>query len=148
MAVHSEWGTDRKETSRTTGSSPTAESPQFVTTVERVQPLSDYETGYRPLWSLSLVIRSKSRPEPLYSCAEDELIPRFWGDMIHRADAGPAPIPQKKLNPDNLAEAIKVALSPEAKTAAGKMGEQIRKEKGEEKGVESFHRHLPLKNMR
>jgi UDP:flavonoid glycosyltransferase YjiC (YdhE family) len=68
--------------------------------------------------------------------------------MIHRANAGPAPIPQKKLNPDNLAEAIKVALSPEAKTAAGKMGEQIRKEKGEEKGVESFHRHLPLKNMR
>lgn len=68
--------------------------------------------------------------------------------MIHKARGGPAPIPQKQLNPDILAEGIKYALSPEAKTAAGKMGEQIRKEKGELKGVESYHRHLPLKNMR
>jgi hypothetical protein len=28
------------------------------------------------------------------------------------------------------------------------MGEQIRSERGEERGVASFHRHLPLKNMR
>lgn len=68
--------------------------------------------------------------------------------MIHRAHAGPAPIPQKTLTVDNLAEGIKVALSSEAKAAAGRMGEKIRNEKGEEKGVDSFHRHLPLKNMR
>lgn len=68
--------------------------------------------------------------------------------MIHKAKAGPAPIPQKLLTPDILAEGIKFALSPEARTAAGKMGEQIRSENGEKKGVESYHRHLPLKNMR
>lgn len=68
--------------------------------------------------------------------------------MIHRAGAGPAPIPQKTLTSDNLSEAIKFALSEEAKKAAGVMGETIRKEDGEDEGVKSFHRHLPLKNMR
>lgn len=73
---------------------------------------------------------------------------RFWGKMIHAAGAGPAPIPHKTLTVDNLAEAIEFALSPPAKEAAGKMGEKIRHESGEKKGVESFHRHLPLRNMR
>jgi hypothetical protein len=31
---------------------------------------------------------------------------------------------------------------------AEKIGENIRSENGELKGVESFHRHLPLLNMR
>ena len=73
---------------------------------------------------------------------------RFWGDMIHRASAGPEPIPQRTLTAENLAEAIKFCLSDSAKSAAQSMGEQIRSESGEEKGVASFHRHLPLKNMR
>ena len=68
--------------------------------------------------------------------------------MIHKAGGGPAPIPQKELTADNLAEAFKFAVSPSAKTAAAVMGEKIRSESGEEKGVASFHRHLPLKNMR
>lgn len=73
---------------------------------------------------------------------------RFWGEMIHRAGAGPDPIPQKELSAEKLSAAIKYAVSEEAKAAAGAMGEKIRAEKGEEKGVESFHRHLPLKTMR
>lgn len=68
--------------------------------------------------------------------------------MIHKAGAGPAPIPQKELTPDNLAAALKFVVSPGAKTAAAKMGEKIRSERGEVKGVESFHKHLPLLNMR
>ena len=68
--------------------------------------------------------------------------------MIHRAGGGPAPIPQKELTPENLAEAFKFAVSEPAKAAAGVMGEKIRSESGEKRGVESFHRHLPLKNMR
>ncbi len=68
--------------------------------------------------------------------------------MIHKAGGGPAPIPHKQLTPENLAEAIEFAVSDSAKTAARGMGEKIRSESGEEKGVESFHKHLPLKNMR
>ena len=67
--------------------------------------------------------------------------------MIHRAGGGPAPIPQKQLTVETLTDAIKVAVSPAAKAAAGVMGEKIRKESGEEKGVQSFHNHLPLKSM-
>ena len=76
------------------------------------------------------------------------LILRFWGDMIHRAGAGPSPIPQKELTADKLSDAFKYAVSEDASKAAQKMGEQIRSENGEEKGVSSFHRHLPLMNMR
>lgn len=48
--------------------------------------------------------------------------------MIHRAGAGPAPIPHKKLAVDNLAHAIGYAISEEAKVAAGRMAESIREE--------------------
>lgn len=68
--------------------------------------------------------------------------------MIHRSGAGPQPIPNKELTSEKLAGALRYAASDEAKAAAGKMGERIRSEKGEEKGVKSFHRHLPLKTMR
>ncbi|KAK8853459.1 hypothetical protein IAR55_004166 [Kwoniella newhampshirensis] len=72
----------------------------------------------------------------------------FWGNMIHKAGAGPPPIPQKTLSAGNLAEAIQYAMGAPAKTAAQTMAEKIRSESGEQKGVDSFHRHLPLLNMR
>ncbi|GLB35572.1 putative glycosyltransferase family 1 protein [Lyophyllum shimeji] len=72
----------------------------------------------------------------------------FWGAMIHRAGAGPEPISHKKLNVENLRDAIKFAVSPSAKLAARQMAEQIRSEDGVVSGVESFYRHLPLLNMR
>lgn len=50
------------------------------------------------------------------------------GTMIHKAGAGPAPIPHKKLNAENLREAIQYALSSEAKVAAAKMAEGIKVE--------------------
>lgn len=58
------------------------------------------------------------------------------------------PVPPKKLNAQTLAEATQTALDPKVKEMAEKIGENIRAEQGEMKGVESFHRHLPLLNMR
>jgi sterol 3beta-glucosyltransferase len=48
--------------------------------------------------------------------------------MIHKAGAGPAPIPQKKLNVENLTEAIQFITSANAQTAAKRMADQIRSE--------------------
>ena len=50
------------------------------------------------------------------------------GMMIHKAGAGPEPIPHKKLNIENLGDAIKFAVSPGAKTAAQRMAKQIEAE--------------------
>ncbi|KAJ9125420.1 hypothetical protein QFC22_000381 [Naganishia vaughanmartiniae] len=75
----------------------------------------------------------------------------WQGDMVANAGAGPKPIPYKKLNAQNLAEAITIALSPEAKESAARLGQAIRQEAsvhGEATAVESFHRHLPLQHMR
>lgn len=107
------------------------------------QRLLGSETVYQVLSSLSLEIRSMytRHDVPADQC-------RFWGDSIHRAGAGPTPIPPKKLNAQSLANAINIALDPEVKEMAEKIGEDIRAEQGELKGVESFHRHLPLLNMR
>ena len=48
--------------------------------------------------------------------------------MIHKAGAGPEPIPHKKLNIENLGDAIKFAVSPSAKAAAQRMAKQIEAE--------------------
>ncbi|KAJ7144963.1 UDP-Glycosyltransferase/glycogen phosphorylase [Mycena crocata] len=72
----------------------------------------------------------------------------FWGSMIHKAGAGPEPIKHNKLNIDNLRDGLKFAVSPPAKAAAKRMAEQIHREDGVRRGVDSFYRHLPLLNMR
>ncbi|TFK45549.1 glycosyltransferase family 1 protein [Heliocybe sulcata] len=72
----------------------------------------------------------------------------FWGMMVHRAGAGPAPIPQKELSAENMTSALHYVMSPTARRAAKQLGEQIRGENGVERGLESFYRHLPLLNMR
>lgn len=48
--------------------------------------------------------------------------------MIHKAGAGPEPIPHKMLEIENLRDAILFAVSPGAKTAAKKLAEKIQKE--------------------
>jgi len=72
----------------------------------------------------------------------------FWGKMIQKAGAGPKPIPHKKLTVDNLSDAIKYAISHEAKEAARKMSQDILNDNGVQNGAQSFYRHLPLLNMR
>ncbi|KAJ9109763.1 hypothetical protein QFC19_001993 [Naganishia cerealis] len=81
------------------------------------------------------------------------IIPFFgdqpWqGDMVANAGAGPKPIPYKKLNAQNLAEAIMLALGPEVRQSAASIGRAIQQEHGEATAVESFHKHLPLQHMR
>lgn len=88
------------------------------------------------------------------------------GSMIHKAGAGPEPIPHKEINVENLRDALRFAVSPPAKTAAKLLADRIRSEvsplihvrhfliqtfttqDGLRNGVDSFYRHLPLLNMR
>ncbi|CAE6424567.1 unnamed protein product [Rhizoctonia solani] len=72
----------------------------------------------------------------------------WWADQIYTRGAGPAPIPHKQLTTLALVDAIKSALSEETKAAARRVGELIRSEDGVKNGMDSFHRHLPLLNMR
>ena len=129
-----------------TGCLPKAESQPYAIMEEPEPQRSVFETVFLRSWSPSLVIKSEWISGWKFPLTQP-LTKRFWGEMIHRAGGGPEPIPQKQLTVDNLADAIKFAVSPEAKAAAGKMGEQIRSEDGEAKGVTSFHRSLPLHNM-
>lgn len=72
----------------------------------------------------------------------------FWGAMIQRAGAGPAPIPYKQLTAENLAEAIKHCMLPETQEQARQLGESIREEKGIDLGGKSFHDHLDIDALR
>ena len=45
--------------------------------------------------------------------------------MIHKAGAGPKPIPHKELSVENLRDAIMFATGPSAKEAAKRMAHQI-----------------------
>ena len=45
--------------------------------------------------------------------------------MIHKAGAGPKPIPHKELSVESLKDAILFAISPSAREAAKKMAHQI-----------------------
>ncbi|KXJ96095.1 hypothetical protein Micbo1qcDRAFT_231209 [Microdochium bolleyi] len=72
----------------------------------------------------------------------------FWGAMVHRAGAGPEPIPYKKLTAEGLAEAIRVAIKPETLERAKELGEKIREEKGADVGGQCFHNHLDIDSLR
>lgn len=47
------------------------------------------------------------------------------GNMIHKAGAGPKPIPHKELSVHKLRDAITFAVSPAAKEAAKSMAQRI-----------------------
>jgi UDP:flavonoid glycosyltransferase YjiC (YdhE family) len=72
----------------------------------------------------------------------------FWGAMIERAGAGPAPIHNKKLSAENLAAAIQFCMKPETQSRAHELGERIREEKGIDVGGKSFHDHLDVESLR
>jgi len=73
---------------------------------------------------------------------------QFWGSMIAKAGAGPAPIPFKKLTAENLATAIGDALKPETRTRAEALGANIRDEQGVDVGGKSFHEFLNTDGLR
>ncbi|KAK5658750.1 hypothetical protein OQA88_1560 [Cercophora sp. LCS_1] len=72
----------------------------------------------------------------------------FWGQMIAKAGAGPAPIPFKKLSVESLATAIGDALKPETQARAMVLGARISDEQGADVGGKAFHQFLGLENMR
>ncbi|PCD29870.1 hypothetical protein FGRA07_10484 [Fusarium graminearum] len=72
----------------------------------------------------------------------------FWGHMVNAGGAGPAPIPFKSLNKDNLADAIRFCLTPEASDSARKIAQKMSREAGVRRAVASFHANLPLNKMR
>ncbi|KAL0934371.1 UDP-glucose,sterol transferase [Colletotrichum truncatum] len=71
----------------------------------------------------------------------------FWGDMVANAGAGPKPIPQKQLNPENLTAAIRYCLSPKAVAAAQQIAAQMEAEQGVRAAADSWWRQLPLNRM-
>lgn len=73
---------------------------------------------------------------------------RMWGIAVHEAGAGPRPISHLHLTPETLAAAITFALAPAVREAAQALGKECHEEDGTRQGVASFHRHLPLLNMR
>lgn len=67
--------------------------------------------------------------------------------MVAKANAGPRPIPFKKLNSHNLSEGIKYCMTDQAVKAAATVAERMRTENGVKTAINSFHRNLPLKDM-
>ncbi|KAE8353482.1 hypothetical protein BDV28DRAFT_157025 [Aspergillus coremiiformis] len=72
----------------------------------------------------------------------------FWGKMVATSGAGAQPIPQRFLTAENLAEAIRYCLTPQAMNAAEDIAIKMLSESGVKSAVESFHRNLPLDRMR
>lgn len=72
----------------------------------------------------------------------------FWGAMVHRAGAGPEPIPHKQLTAENLAEGIRVCLKPESQSKAKELATKIAKERGSDEGAQSFHQFLDVDSLR
>ncbi|THY59690.1 UDP-Glycosyltransferase/glycogen phosphorylase [Aureobasidium pullulans] len=63
----------------------------------------------------------------------------WWGEMIHRAGAGPSPIPYKDLDADKLANQIREALKPETKERAKELAARIKEETGAKTAAKFFH---------
>lgn len=68
--------------------------------------------------------------------------------MVADAGAGPAPIAQKSLTVEKIAEAIRYCLTPEAATAAAEIATKMRCENGVKEAVASFHAQLPRQMLR
>ncbi|KAL8875030.1 MAG: hypothetical protein Q9198_006557, partial [Flavoplaca austrocitrina] len=72
----------------------------------------------------------------------------FWGAMIARAEAGPMPVPYKKLTAEILAAGIRICLEPRTIERAEELGAKISSEKGTNVGAQSFHRNLDIDALR
>lgn len=109
-------------------------------------PPVDWPTGNQQSSYLSL----ESRFAFLRILGKSSLVcsQQFWGNMIARAGAGPSPIPHATLSVRNLAEAIRFCLKPQTVAAAREIAAKMQFESGVTAAVQSFHRHLPLEQMR
>jgi sterol 3beta-glucosyltransferase len=60
----------------------------------------------------------------------------FWGQVVLREGVGPAPVPQKSLTAERLADAIRAALAPAIVAQAATVGEHMRAEDGTKHAVD------------
>ncbi|KAI9368543.1 hypothetical protein BJX61DRAFT_212796 [Aspergillus egyptiacus] len=72
----------------------------------------------------------------------------FWGNLIAASGSGPKPISYRDVSADNLAEAIRFCLRPETRRAAQDIAIKMQNESGVTTAVNSFHRNLPIEQMR
>ncbi|KAJ0421271.1 hypothetical protein BJY00DRAFT_312185 [Aspergillus carlsbadensis] len=86
----------------------------------------------------------RGRPTVIVPFFGDQM---FWGSIVYRAGAGPAPVPYKELSAEKLADAIRVALKDETLSKAEDLGAQMRDEEGARNAVCSFYRHLDVKSL-
>ena len=85
----------------------------------------DLPKDVRLLSYLSLAIKLSGVRVPSLYTAYGSIVNPMLGNMIHKAGAGPKPIPHKELSVESLRDAILFAISPSAKEAAKKMAHQI-----------------------
>ena len=72
----------------------------------------------------------------------------FWGAMVHKAGAGPEPIPFKRMTEESLAEGITIALGEDVQAAVKEMSKMISVENGAEAAAASFHNAVNIDSMR
>ncbi|EXJ90385.1 hypothetical protein A1O1_03486 [Capronia coronata CBS 617.96] len=72
----------------------------------------------------------------------------FWGAMVARAGAGPAPIAYKNLTAEKLAASITEALKPESFERAQELSLKIQADDGTGAGAASFHKQIHLSDIR
>lgn len=72
----------------------------------------------------------------------------FWGAMIHKAGAGPEPVPFKKMTEDSLYNSIMTALGPEIQKNVKIMSEKIAGENGAETAAATFNSTVNIESMR
>lgn len=73
---------------------------------------------------------------------------QFWGNIVARAGAGPSPIPYKRLNSQNLSDAIHKALETSILDRAQLIATKMQEESGVRHAVNSFYRNLDLQRSR
>jgi sterol 3beta-glucosyltransferase len=70
----------------------------------------------------------------------------FWGAAVHRAGAGPEPLPAKKLTPERLASAIRMAIEDSRmQNRAAELAERIGEEDGAQTASEQIEAALAAK---
>ncbi|KAJ6000962.1 hypothetical protein N7481_001371 [Penicillium waksmanii] len=79
------------------------------------------------------------KPSVLIPCYGDQF---FWAEIATMAGAGPPPILFRNLSADRLADAIRVALTPQVSGRAFELGMRVAKENEISNGVEAFHRQI------
>lgn len=73
---------------------------------------------------------------------------QFWGSIVAQAGAGPSPIQYKRLNSQNLSDAIQKALETSILDRAQSIATKMEEESGVRHAVNSFHRNLDLQRSR